>query len=272
MAWVSCILIFTFIPLFGIQTSPTSVSFHWWVFAKFDFDLCKGIFMGKKRPKWPKFARFEIKRIQLCTGWSSVTPLNPSYLGKGLAQEHPPIKGPLSRNDLESLFLQNLERLSSPTNNLSGLYDTVSPNRVTHNITLCSQWLWGSFHPLTSSFSGICKVMKFVLNLSMKCWNSASNAHGSTVVTVVVHVWPVKIYVAEWRRLGKRNHKNWWFSKFYVFSWRVFKNLILFVTKLRVLVLCFSLILRRTLIPRHVIFLFQLWPSASNLESLLFFF
>ncbi len=61
MAWVSRILIFTFIPLFsftfctmtgiqfGIQTSPTSVSLYSRIFAKFDFDLYKGFFMGKKK-------------------------------------------------------------------------------------------------------------------------------------------------------------------------------------------------------------------------------
>jgi len=63
MAWVSRILIFTFIPLFsfsfctmtGIQTSPTSVSFYSRIFAKFDFDLYKGFFMGKKKgPNGPK--------------------------------------------------------------------------------------------------------------------------------------------------------------------------------------------------------------------------
>jgi hypothetical protein len=47
------------------------------------------------------------------------------------------------------------------------------------------------------SLSGICKVMKFLLNLSMKCWNSAFIAQGSRVIIVVVEVVEVvKIYVA----------------------------------------------------------------------------
>jgi hypothetical protein len=38
--------------------------------------------------------------------------------------------------------------------------------------------------------------MKFLLNLSTKCWNSAFNAQGSSVIIVDVQVRAVKIYVA----------------------------------------------------------------------------
>jgi hypothetical protein len=46
------------------------------------------------------------------------------------------------------------------------------------------------------SLSGIHKVMKFLLKLSMKCWNSALNAQGSRVIIVVAQVGAVKTYVA----------------------------------------------------------------------------
>jgi hypothetical protein len=37
---------------------------------------------------------------------------------------------------------------------------------------------------------------EILLNLGMKCWNSAFNAQGSNVIIVVVGVGAVKIYVA----------------------------------------------------------------------------
>ncbi len=43
-----------------------------------------------------------------------------------------------------------------------------------------------------------------MLQLSMKCGNSAYNAQGSRLITVVVQLGAVKIYVAAWRRSGKR--------------------------------------------------------------------
>jgi hypothetical protein len=46
------------------------------------------------------------------------------------------------------------------------------------------------------SFSGIRKVIFYLLNLGMKCWNSALNARGSRVIIAVVQVGAVKIYVA----------------------------------------------------------------------------
>jgi hypothetical protein len=43
------------------------------------------------------------------------------------------------------------------------------------------------FSPLIPSFSGICKVRKkFLLNLSMKCWNSAFNAQGNSRIIIVL--------------------------------------------------------------------------------------
>jgi hypothetical protein len=59
---------------------------------------------------------------------------------------------------------------------------------------------------------------EILLNLGMKCWNSAFNAQGSRVIIVVVQVGPVEIYVAAvLGRSGKRKHRwnsvyhqNWW--------------------------------------------------------------
>ncbi len=45
---------------------------------------------------------------------------------------------------------------------------------------------------------------KLLLNLSMKCWNSAFNAQGSRVIIVVVQVGAVKIYVAAVEALRKK--------------------------------------------------------------------
>jgi hypothetical protein len=61
-----------------------------------------------------------------------------------------------------------------------------------------------SFHPVFGpaftpyplfQFSSVCKVKKFLLNLSMKCWNSAFNTQGLRIIIVVVHVGAVKIYM-----------------------------------------------------------------------------
>jgi len=88
----------------------------------------------------------------------------------------------------------------------------------------------------------------------MKCWNSAFNAQGSRLIIVVVQLGAVKIYVAALEALRKKGKtgwnsvydQNWWFSEFHrplnanVLFCRFSLNLILCMTKLRVLVLCFS--------------------------------
>jgi hypothetical protein len=53
-----------------------------------------------------------------------------------------------------------------------------------YQVTLSSPCLWASFHPPIPSFNGICKVKTFLLNLSMKCWNSAFSAQGSTLIVL----------------------------------------------------------------------------------------
>jgi hypothetical protein len=50
--------------------------------------------------------------------------------------------------------------------------------------------------------------MKFLLNLSMKWWNSAFNAQGSTVTVVIVQVGAVKLYVATIEALRKRERQD----------------------------------------------------------------
>ncbi len=116
---------------------------------------------------------------------------------------------------------------------------------------MSSSCLWASFHPLTMpSF----KCKDLLLNLSMKCWNPAFNAQGSRLIIVVVRLVAVKYYVAamEARRKKERQDETQFTTKIHCFlsfipRWMLmyffagfFKNLTLCMTKLRVLVLCFS--------------------------------
>jgi hypothetical protein len=47
-----------------------------------------------------------------------------------------------------------------------------------------------------------------LLNLGMKCWNSAFNAQGSRLIIVVVQVRAVKIYVAAVQALRKKESQD----------------------------------------------------------------
>jgi hypothetical protein len=49
---------------------------------------------------------------------------------------------------------------------------------------------------------------KILLNLSMKCWNSAFNAQGWRVITVVVQVGAVKIYVGAVEALREKERQD----------------------------------------------------------------
>jgi hypothetical protein len=88
----------------------------------------------------------------------------------------------------------------------------------------------------------------------MKCWYSAFNAQGSRLIIVVVQLGAVKIYVAAMEALRKKERQDetqfttkidgflsfipiWTLLYFFC---RFFLNLTLCMTKLRVLVLCFS--------------------------------
>ncbi len=57
---------------------------------------------------------------------------------------------------------------------------------------------------------------EILLNLSMKCWNSAFNAQGSRVIIVVVQVGAVKIFVAavEALRIKERQDEAQFITKF----------------------------------------------------------
>jgi hypothetical protein len=50
--------------------------------------------------------------------------------------------------------------------------------------------------------------MKFLLNLSMKRWNSAFNAQGSRLIIVVVQVRAVKLYVASVEALREKERQD----------------------------------------------------------------
>jgi hypothetical protein len=52
------------------------------------------------------------------------------------------------------------------------------------------------FHPPYPFFQWYPQSNEILLNLNMKCWNSAFNAEGSSVIIVVVQVGALKIYVA----------------------------------------------------------------------------
>ncbi len=125
---------------------------------------------------------------------------------------------------------------------------------------LNSPCLWASsFHSLITSlsFSGICKVRKLLLKLSMmKCWDSASNAQGSRGIIVAVQIGAVKIYVTVVEALKKKRRTKvklrkpsklivFWVSSPVVACYLcTFVELSfwispLFMTKLRVLVLSF---------------------------------
>jgi hypothetical protein len=92
-----------------------------------------------------------------------------------------------------------------------------------------------------------------MLELSMKCWNSAFNARDLRLTKVVVQLGAVKTYVATVEALREKERQDetqfttkidgflsfiprWMLMYFFV----VFLNLILCMTKLRILVLCFS--------------------------------
>ncbi len=63
--------------------------------------------------------------------------------------------------------------------------------------------------PPIPSFSGIRKVMKFLSNLSIKCWNSAFNAQGwRIIIIVVVQLRAVKIYAATSNNSGGAQRKK----------------------------------------------------------------
>ncbi len=73
----------------------------------------------------------------------------------------------------------------------------------------------GLLSPPYPLFQRYLQSKEHILNLSMKCWNSAFHAQGLRVIIVVVQVGAVKIYVAAaLEGLGEKGktsvyHQNW---------------------------------------------------------------
>jgi len=117
------------------------------------------------------------------------------------------IYGLYSANKDDEIFQQPGE--SGVENNWAflWLYDKVIRSKVILSFTPCPLFQWYS------------QSKKILLNLSMKCWNSAFNAQGSWLIIVVVQVGAVKIYLAaavealrkkEWGDETQFYHQNWW--------------------------------------------------------------
>ncbi len=132
--------------------------------------------------------------------------------------------------------------------------------RDIHNVTLSPPYLsifnqsLGLLSPTNPSFSGIRKGRKFLSNPGMKSWNSAFNAQGSKLIIGCVHVSENICSSSEGAQDEKGKTRwnsvysqNWWFSEFLpppplntnALFCRFLFNLTRFMTKLRVLVLCF---------------------------------
>jgi hypothetical protein len=61
---------------------------------------------------------------------------------------------------------------------------------------------------------------EILLNLSIKCWNSAFNAQDLRVIIVVVQVGAVKIHVAVSSGGAQEKGKTWWNSVYYLNWWK----------------------------------------------------
>jgi hypothetical protein len=106
-----------------------------------------------------------------------------------------------------------------------------------------------------------------MLQLSVNCWSSAVNARGSRLIIVVVQVGAVKIYVAVVEALRKKETQYetqfitkidgflsfippWMLMYFFL---QVFKKSYpVYMTKLRVLVLCFSYFMDNSIVPKEL--------------------
>ncbi len=56
---------------------------------------------------------------------------------------------------------------------------------------------------------------EILLNMGMKCWNSAFNAQGSRLIIIVQHVGEAKIYVAAVQALRQEGVKTGWTSVYH---------------------------------------------------------
>ncbi len=70
-----------------------------------------------------------------------------------------------------------------------------------------SHHVLSAFTPIPS-FQWYLQSNEILLNLSMKCWNSAFNAQGPRVIIVVVQVGAVRIYVAALKALRQKERED----------------------------------------------------------------
>jgi hypothetical protein len=80
-------------------------------------------------------------------------------------------------------------------------------NRLIHKVTLSSPCLRASFHPYPL-LQWYLQSKEMLLNLGMKCWNSAFNAQGSRLIILVEEVGAVKLYVAAEEALMKKERQD----------------------------------------------------------------
>jgi hypothetical protein len=66
----------------------------------------------------------------------------------------------------------------------------------------------GVLSPLFPLFQLYPQMKEILLNLSMKCWNSAFNAQSSRYIIVIVQVGSVKIYVVAVEALRKNQRQR----------------------------------------------------------------
>jgi len=76
------------------------------------------------------------------------------------------------------------------------------------DLSVKSPCLHPRFGPLSPLSQWYPQSKEILLNLSMKCWNSAFNAQGSRVIIVVVQVGAVKIYVATVEALRTKERQD----------------------------------------------------------------
>jgi hypothetical protein len=72
----------------------------------------------------------------------------------------------------------------------------------------CLHPVFGPPFPPPPLFQWYPQSKEILLNLNMECWNSAFNAQGSGVLTVVVQVGAVKLYVAAVKALRKKERQD----------------------------------------------------------------
>jgi hypothetical protein len=91
-----------------------------------------------------------------------------------------------SRNTIWVMFFSQSGLLGCANRSSeSGSNHLGGKNRVICEVALSSPSLWACLHPL-SLFQWYPQSNEILLNLSMKCWNSALNAQGLRVIIVVV--------------------------------------------------------------------------------------